>query len=213
MVFQTEANVVNQNNGSNSNSSSGSNSGSGTNTSSGNSSTAVDKITLNIETFQTEISAGGIANYTVTIKNEGGENANAATLKVTLPKEVSFVSASEGSFNADTLVVNLGALNPGQEKKIAIEGRVAKNVKENNILLATANLVFTGVSGNPSDLLAYATHKVIEIPLEAAVSRTGAKTLGWFLIAIGIILLVILGRELYGKPAIRNLLASFIRKN
>ena len=213
MVFQTEANVVNQNNGSNSNSSSGSNSGSGTNTSSGNSSTAVDKITLNIETFQTEISAGGIANYTVTIKNEGGKNANAATLKVTLPKEVSFVSASEGSFNADTLVVNLGALNPGQEKKIAIEGRVAKNVKENNILLATANLVFTGVSGNPSDLLAYATHKVIEIPLEAAVSRTGAKTLGWFLIAIGIILLVILGRELYGKPAIRNLLASFIRKN
>ena len=169
-------------------------------------------ITLKIETLQGEVKPGDIVNYTVIVKNEGGKSVSGANLKVALPKDISFQSASEGSFANDNVNVDLGVLSPLEESKISIEGRVSADAINGDILLATANLTYIDSNGNSGDMLSYATNKVVNLGLEAAVGKSSGKTLGWFLVVVGIILLAVLGREIYGKAEIRNFIASLLKK-
>ena len=132
-----------------------------------------------------------------------------------LPKDVDFKKSDVGSYNVsdNTVSVNIGALEPAKESNISIEAKVNKNVKDGDILLATVNLAFTGSDNEQKESLAYATNKVIELPLAAAAGLAGGagSALGWFLIVIGVALLAFLGQQLYAEGKLNALLKLFKR--
>ena len=221
MFFQTAVtqnttdNNTNNNNTSDNNTTNNTLNNTNTNSNTNISSTTEDNVTVTISADKADVKSGDIINYTVAVKNNGNKTITNTSVKVLLPKDVDFKKSDVGSYNVsdNTVSVNIGALEPAKESNISIEAKVNKNVKDGDILLATVNLAFTGSDNEQKESLAYATNKVIELPLAAAAGLAGGagSALGWFLIVIGVALLAFLGQQLYAEGKLNALLKLFKR--
>ncbi len=87
--------------------------------------------------------------FTITIKNEGTNNANGIVVTDVLPTGITYVSNSaSATFNAGTLTWNVGTLNPAASASINIVATVNASGNYANTANLTANLANNGNSSS-----------------------------------------------------------------
>jgi len=97
--------------------------------------------------------------FTITYRNGCSYNLNNAFLKVILPTEVEYLSTNYPFFNRDAngISYNLGALAPGYQSAISIQGRVSGTVQVGDTLIFSAVLNYTDNNEKFQSLSAYLT--------------------------------------------------------
>ena len=78
-------------------------------------------LSLNKEVSDSELTVGDTTTFTVTVTNDGPDNATDVKVSDMLPQELGYVSDDSGSkYNSDTGIWNVGGLNVGVSKSIDI---------------------------------------------------------------------------------------------
>jgi len=178
-------------------------------TSTGNS--AQSLVSLILEGGEDTISVGEKRVYHVSWKNESKQTLKNVVLRVTFPSQMNVESATKGEFSSadNSVVVDLGTLVASGNGETFIFASPVRGVGTGQLLVVTANMVYTEEKGVQGDVLAYATHTTEETQgtpsLGANVFGAGdflpVTVLGWVLLIISILVLVILGNHLYGRFA------------
>lgn len=167
-------------------------------------------VSLSIEGGDEAILAKDKRAYHVTWKNESTQVLRDVVLRVSFPQSMFVESATKGSFSAvdNSVIINLKTLDPKQTGDTFIFATAGENLKAGEILVVSANLVYTQTTnGVQGDAIAYVTHRV-----EVAQSTQGASIFGagdfipstlfeWLLLIILVLILVLLGNHLYGRFA------------
>lgn len=166
-------------------------------------------VALTIDGGAEAISAGEKRLYRVSWKNKDTNALKNVILRVTFPKAIIVESATKGSLSSaeNTVTVDIKTLAVGEEGETVISAVVSRGIKVGDIIVVTANMVYTSASGVQGDAIAYVTHRV-----EAASVTQGANIFGagpfipttlfeWIILLILILILVLLGNHLYGKFA------------
>jgi len=145
--------------------------------------------------------------YTVDYRNISGSTLRKTTLNVLLPNEVDFTQASTGIFSDSdhSLIQSIGTLLKNDSGQVIVQGKVNCGAKDNDLLVATATMVFTTPAGAQDDAIAYATTTVTrDANFLAGLALFGTgffpdTLLGWLLLILAIALVIALARRLYGK--------------
>ena len=152
-------------------------------------------ILLKIENRSEIFNIGDTVDYTVTYSNIGSNNLTKALLQVVLPKHVTFVNASRGTYapEVSTLSVPLGDLAPQAGGVVYLQGRVNGLPLDHANIVTTAILVYTNPSGAQENAIAYVlNHDNNFNNLGASVgffNFWGLGLLGWLLLLILILLI------------------------
>jgi len=168
-------------------------------------------IMLKIENRFQSIKVADTIDYTVTYKNISKKTLTRPILQVILPKGISFLNSSRGTYDRDTatLTVALEDLIANSEGVIYMEGRVDSLDSGNAQIVTTALLVYTSSNGAQENAMAY----VLNNPILSGSSLTGLALFGWFfrigilgwlLIFIIILLLILLSRRYYHRETIQG---------
>lgn len=166
-------------------------------------------VTLSIEGGADMIGSGEKRTYHVSWKNVSAQPLKNVVLRVVFPKTMNVESATKGSFSAadNSVVVDLKTLAPKESGDTFIFATSARSLKPGELLVVTANMVFTGANGTQGDVVAYVTHtaETAQGGLGASVLNSGDFTpttlLGWISVMVLTLLLVLLGNHLYGRFA------------
>src|SRR3989344_864640 len=145
--------------------------------------------------------------HTVVYKNDGTASFNESTLKVIVPVEAEYISASVEPIRISGNVVefNLGHISPGSKGSIIIVSKVKGTTKSG------ANMIFTSVLGYKDRLgTQLATTSYLTIMVGDLDSSSSASLLG-FLSGSATIWLVVLGLIVMISLAVYKLIS--IRKN
>ena len=164
-------------------------------------------IMLKIEDRYQTIRVGDGIDYTVTYKNISNRTLTHPILQVILPKGITFLNSSRGTYSSDTytLTISLEDLVPNVEGTVYLQGRVDSIDTGNAQIVTTALLVYTARNGAQENAMAY----VLNNPeggnnnltaLAIFGSMFGMGILGWLLLLILILLAILLYRKLYRKP-------------
>ncbi|HNW71619.1 MAG TPA: hypothetical protein PKZ36_00605 [Candidatus Paceibacterota bacterium] len=161
-------------------------------------------IMLKIENrFQT-IQIGDTIDYTVTYKNISNKKLKDSLLQVILPKGITFLKASRGTYSSDTytLSIPLDTLDPGDEGEVYLVGEVDSIEAENVQVVTTALLVYTTPKGAQENAIAYVLNNpIISNAGLAALALFGwlfrMGIIGWLLLIILILLIILLVRKYY----------------
>jgi uncharacterized repeat protein (TIGR01451 family) len=160
------------------------------------------------------IGNGEKRSYHVTWKNTSGADLKNVVVRITLPASMSFDSATSGSYSAtsglygntdNTVTVGVGTLAAGATGEIFVVGTTASDVTQGQLLVVTANMVYTSLSNVQGDVVAYVTHHVerTQTALGASVFGLGAflptTLFGWMILVILVLILVLLGNHVYGR--------------
>lgn len=110
----------------------------------------VVKANLAIEKTATEAMAGAQMTYTIKVTNNGPADAANVTIVDQLPKELTFVSASNGNcaVDAGTLKCALGTLGAGNSLSVNVVMDVPSDLAEDTQILNTASATTTTDSDN-----------------------------------------------------------------
>ncbi len=172
-------------------------------------------IMLEIENRYESACVGDSIEQTVKYKNISGRTLEDVVLRVTLPRDVAFVRASEGDFSEkdNTLTILLGTLSPNEEDEISITGTVLRDADSQDLLVTTAIMAYTYNTGVQEDVIAYGIHNV-NICTDNG-NLLGASALfgfggffpttlfGWLLLILIILaIIVIVRRYYYNNPKI-----------
>lgn len=168
---------------------------------------AASQVMLAIEGGAEMIGKGEKRTYRVTWKNQSGQTLKNVVLRVTFPKTMNVDSATKGAFSSadNSVVVDLKTLAPSENGDAFIFATTGRGIKSGEVLVVTANMVYTGTNGVQGDAVAYVMHRG-----EMAQSVLGANVLGsgafvpatlfeWILLLILTLVLVLLGNHLYGR--------------
>lgn len=165
-------------------------------------------IMLKIEDQYQTIKVGDDVNYTVTYQNISKRTLTHPMLQVILPKGITFVKSSQGTYSSDsyTLTVPLSDLVPNVQGIVYLQGHVDSIDTGNAQIVTTALLVYTAKNGAQENAMAY----VLNTPdtsngngLTAAAifgSLFGIGILGWMLLLVLILLAILLYRKISNKP-------------
>jgi hypothetical protein len=163
-------------------------------------------LSLKIETGSDSVYAGDQVDYTASYKNISGSTIKDGVLRIALPKELVFSKSSDGvfSYSDNALIVKLGTLSSGDSGKITISGYVSESVKDKDVLITNAVLVYSNpISGVKDNIVAYATNNVAVRNLLPAASIFGSGSflpntlLEWLMLSVAIFALVYFGRKFY----------------
>jgi len=145
--------------------------------------------------------------HTVVYKNDGTASFNESTLKVIVPVEAEYISASVEPvrISGNVVELNLGHISPGSNGSIVIVSKVKETTKSG------ANMIFTSVLGYKDRLgTQLATTSYLTIMVGDLDSSSSASLLG-FLSGSATIWLVVLGLIVMISLAVYKLIS--IRKN
>lgn len=166
----------------------------------------ISPIMLKIENRYQSIRLKDDIDYVVTYKNIGRDRLTDSVLQVVLPKGITFLNSSDGTYskNERTLTVYLGDLDSGEEGVIYLEGLVDTLYKENAQIVTTAILVYTSPKDTQENAIAY----VLNNPnyyrnsnnLSSSVFFSGFFGFGlidWLILIIIILLIILVVRKYY----------------
>ncbi len=165
-------------------------------------------IMLKIENRYQSIKVGDSIDYTITYKNISSRTLTHPILQVVLPKGVTYLNSSRGTYSSDTytLTVSLEDLVPNVEGVVYVQGRVDSIDTGNAQIVTTALLVYTAQNGAQENAIAYVLNNPMgstnSFGLGAAAlfgSMFGMGILGWLLLLILILLAILLFRKIYRK--------------
>jgi hypothetical protein len=145
--------------------------------------------------------------YTVTWKNISNQTLRDVVLRVVLPGVMDFGAADKGMFsNVDnTLTYNIGTLRPDETDTLILLAKTDDNLKQGELVIVVANLVYTDRSDVQGDALAYATHKAYiddGSVLGANVFGAGFESwglFGWLLLIILILILILVAKSAFSQ--------------
>jgi uncharacterized repeat protein (TIGR01451 family) len=176
-------------------------------------------VSLKIEAAPTTVAPNDNINYTVTYKNTSEKVMKDVVVRVVMPNDIDFVSSSVGNYSDEdrTVSANIGTLDAGEEGIITLVGKVSADAADQDVLVTTASIVFTGTAGTQGDALDYALVDVAAKNLLPAASIFGSgflpsTLLGWMVLILTALGLVMLGRKLYSEVNWATVLASFNKK-
>jgi uncharacterized repeat protein (TIGR01451 family) len=158
---------------------------------------------LKIEDRYQTLRVGDTVDYTVTYENISSRTLTHPILQVILPKGVTFLNSSRGTYSSDTYTVTvpLEDLLPNVVGTVYVEGRVDSVNTNNAQIVTTALLVYTARNGAQENAMAY----VLNNPennnnlLGAAAlfgSMFGLGIIGWMILLVLILLAVLLFRKI-----------------
>jgi len=170
-------------------------------------SSAQSLVTLSIEGGAEMIGVGEKRTYRVQWKNENGQSLKDVVLRVTFPTSMNIDSATKGAFSSgdNAVVVDLKTLASKETGDTFIFATTGRGLKSGEVLVVTANMVYTGTNGVQGDAVAYVMHRA-----EASQNAINASVFGagefvpttlfeWVLLMILTLILVLLGNHLYGR--------------
>lgn len=166
-------------------------------------------VTLTVDGGDETIAVGEKRVYHVTWKNESAKSLHNVVLRVTFPQAMTVESATRGSFSSvdNAVVVDLKTLASAEKGETFIFATAGKDLKLGQLIVVTANMVYTSPAGTQGDAIAYVTHRAVA---EGFTSGLGANIfgagsflpetlLGWMILIILILALVLLGNHVYGR--------------
>lgn len=164
-------------------------------------------VSLSIDGGADMIVSGEKRTYHVAWKNVGGKVLNNVVLRVTFPSAMNIDSATKGVLSSadNSVVIDLKTLSAGDNGETFIFATAPRSLKAGELLVVTANMVYTGSNGVQGDAIAYVTHtaQVAQSALSANVFGAGdfvpTTLLGWVSLLTLVLLLVFLGNHLYGR--------------
>ncbi len=167
-------------------------------------------IMLKIENRYQSFRVGDSVDYTITYKNISSRTLTHPILQVILPKGVTYLNSSRGTYSSDTytLTVSLEDLVPKVEGTVYVQGKVDSINSGNAQIVTTALLVYTSRNGAQENAIAYVLNNPITttgIFLGAAAlfgSMFGMGIIGWMILLILILLAILLFRKIYRKEQI-----------
>ncbi|OHA83905.1 MAG: hypothetical protein A2937_01800 [Candidatus Yonathbacteria bacterium RIFCSPLOWO2_01_FULL_47_33b] len=153
------------------------------------------------------IVSGEKRSYHVTWKNESTQSLKNVVLRVTLPSSMKFESATNGSYSSadNSVTVDLKTLASKAEGELFIFATADRRLAQGQLVVVTANMVYTDARNIQGDAIAYVTHRG-----EQAQNGLGANLFGagsflpsslfeWILLLILVLILVLLANHLYGR--------------
>ena len=182
-----------------------------TNTGNGNS-----HISLKVDSSYKNACVGDTNSYTISYKNISGKILNNATLRIELPKEITFKRSSDGRFNRtdNTLTIQIGTLTPNQEDSINLEGTIIRPKGNDTLLVVTATMVYTN-GNNQENAIAYGLSDMSQClsSNQTASSIFGfglfpTSLWGWLLLLLLILLIVFLARRYATKTTTKTTTTS-----
>lgn len=164
-------------------------------------------VTLSVDGGADMIASGEKRTYHVAWKNVSGKDLNNVVVQVTFPKAVNIDSATKGVLSSadNSVVIDLKTLPAGSSGETFIFATAPRSLKAGELLVVTANMVYTDTSGVQGDAIAYVTHtaQVAQSALGASVFGAGdfvpTTLLGWVSLLALVLALVFLGNHLYGR--------------
>ncbi len=164
-------------------------------------------VSLSIEGGAEMIGAGEKRTYHVKWKNDSAQSLKNVVLRVTFPKSMNVDSATKGAFSSadNSVVVDLKTLTPKEDGDTFIFATSGRGLKSGELLVVTANMIYTGANGVQGDAVAYAMHRaeMTQNAISANVFGAGdfvpTTLFGWVVLMTLVLVLVLLGNHLYGR--------------
>ena len=172
-------------------------------------------VELTIDGGDDSIGVGEERIYSVEWKNISGQTLTKVALRITLPESMTFENTNRGSYTAkdNTITLDIDELRPSETGDMLFTARTKSTLRNNQLVVVVANMVYTDNSDRQGDVVAYATHHVDlgGSVLGANVFGTGFfpdTLLGWLFFLLLLLLLLLLIRYLYGKPEQRHVVVD-----
>jgi hypothetical protein len=163
-------------------------------------------IMLTITGEDDTVSKGIGETYTVTWRNHSNQDLTNVVLRVIVPQSLAFESADDGTYSkADGIhTILIGKLNAGEEGEMNLVLKGGNTLKLDDLVVTTANIVYTDEYSVQGDALAYTTQRVSNSTsvLGASVGTVGGISIaliGWLILLILIVILAIVIHNLYTR--------------
>ena len=163
-------------------------------------------ITLSIDGGTESISAGEKRTYNVTWKNDSDQTLTNVVLRIVFPQSMTFDSTTAGAFTSgdNTVTVDLKSLTPGETGSMSVAGVVYSSLKADELVVVTANMVYTDASNIQDSVTAYMTHRgnsqsVLGASIFGAGSFLPTTLFGWLILFILVLAIVLLADYYYGR--------------
>jgi hypothetical protein len=166
---------------------------------------------LRVENVYDRMCVGGEMDYTVSYKNISSQTLQNAVLRITHPKELTFINSSRGDYEVvdRTVTIALGNIPAGGTGSLQVRARVNTSAVVGNLAVTTATVVYTNPTNKAQeDAIAYSLVTVSnDCPNtnNFGASAFGISSffpstlLGWLILILVILALIVLGRQLYKK--------------
>lgn len=154
------------------------------------------------------VNIGQEITYNVYYKNVSTKDLRDVVLRVAIPKELDFVSASRGYWSEENnnVVVNIGSLYPNEEGSVRVTVLVTRNAEIGKITVVTANIAYTiNEDGSQEEVFAYSKNNVEN----NGINLTGnvlfgagfwpTSLFGWLILFLLILIILLVIRLIYGR--------------
>jgi uncharacterized repeat protein (TIGR01451 family) len=157
---------------------------------------------------------GDEINYTVNYQNVGTGTITGLTMQVNLPQEINYISSSPNNPNilGNTLIFDLGKLKANGQGAVTVKAQVQNNTPAGTYLNFPAILSYVDPSLEQQSINADVSAQVFstptnDMPIGANVFGAGflpTNIFGWMVLIIFALLLVLLGKNLFGPDKSQN---------
>ncbi len=164
---------------------------------------------LRVENVYDRMCIGGDMDYTVTYRNISGQTLQNAVLRITHPKELTFINSSRGNYEVvdRTVTISLGDIPAGAQGTVQVRARVNSEAIMGNLAVTTATVVYTNtITRAQEDAIAYSLITVSnDCPNVLGASAFGIGSffpttlVGWLLLILIILALIVITRQIYRK--------------
>jgi hypothetical protein len=164
---------------------------------------------LRVENIYDRMCVGGEMDYTVTYRNISSQTLQNTVLRITHPKELTFINSSRGDYEVvdRTVTISLGDVRPGEQGTIQVRARVNTQAITGNLAVTTATVVYTNtITRAQEDAIAYSLITVSnDCPNVLGASAFGISSffphtlVGWLLLILVILALIVITRQIYKK--------------
>jgi hypothetical protein len=164
---------------------------------------------LRIESIYANMCVNGDLEYKVYYRNISSQTLENTVLRVTLPKELTYIQSNRGKFEIidRTLTIDLGQVRAGEQGEVTLRTRVNRQAVTGNLTVATATVVYTNtITRAQEDAIAYSLITVSDdCPNLLGASAFGIWSflpntlIEWLLLILIILVLVVLVRQMTKK--------------
>ncbi len=145
--------------------------------------------------------------YRVFWQNTSVQPLKNVVLRITLPATVFFESTTAGAFSAadNSITVDVRSLAVGEKGDAFISAIVGRNLKTDELVVVTANMVYTDTKDMQGDAVAYVTHRGVAMQSVQEANTFGSGSFipttffEWVILLLLILILILLGNYLYGR--------------
>ncbi len=164
---------------------------------------------LKVTTSYERMCIGGSVEYTVMYRNISSQSLTDTVLRITHPKEITYLSSSYGKYEVvdRALTIDLGTVAPGESGTVTISARVNSEAVRGNLAVTTASVVYTNsLTRGQEDAIAYSLLTISDECPSVLVANTFGfgsflpdTLLEWLLLILVILALILLARQFYKK--------------